>query len=543
MLREPAILSAGSQAAIVHLMRDSTEQSLADAAQESASASGLDVVLRVSGLAKSFGATEALRDCSLELRRGEVLAIMGENASGKSTLVKILSGVHRPDRGTLEVMGQSLPHLTSPRVAQAIGVATVFQEILIVAQQTVLTNIWLGRDGLLRRRIPVQVRRERGQAVLTRLIDDPRLDMVAGRLALSDRQSVCIARALVREPRILILDEATSALDVATRDRLFEVMRELRAAGSSVLFISHRMDEVEEIADRVSVMRSGRTVATLAREDATPRRLVALMTGVEDAGHEIRPAVAAQTRVRDKVLVRTRGVCLSEGAKPIDVEVRAGELVGVAGLEGHGQDGFLRVLAGVSPPAGEVQCLTGPDPHTLRSPAEARAAGIAYVPRDRRDESIFETRSILENFQVTTLEADRRRGLLRRSATDKRFDEYTQLLNIRTGHRSNPITSLSGGTQQKVVIARWLATHPRILLLNDPTRGVDMATKGDIYRVLRDAAGEGVAVVMLSTEVIELIELMDRVLVFREGEVFTELSREELSRPRLVAAYFGAHHE
>jgi ABC-type sugar transport system ATPase subunit len=524
-------------------MRDTTEQPLADAAPNSASTGDLDVVLRVSELAKSFGATEALKDCSLELRRGEVLAIMGENASGKSTLVKILSGVHRPDSGTLEVMGQSLPHLTSPRVAQTNGIATVFQEILVVAQQTVLTNIWLGRDGLLRRRIPVQFRRERARAVLTRLIDEPRLDSVAGRLALSDRQSVCIARALVREPRILILDEATSALDVATRDRLFDVIRELRAAGNSILFISHRMDEVEEIADRVTVMRSGRTVATLAREEATTRRLVALMTGVEDAGEEIRPAVAAQTRVRDNVLVRTRGVCLNDGSKPIDVEVRAGELIGVAGLEGHGQDGFLRVLAGAPAAAGEVECLTGEVPQALHSPAEARAAGIAYVPRDRRDESIFETRSILENFQVTTLEADRRRGLLRRAATDQRFDGYARMLNIRTGHRSNPITSLSGGTQQKVVIARWLATSPRILLLNDPTRGVDMATKGDIYRVLRDAAADGVAVVMLSTEVLELIELMDRVLVFREGEVFTELSREQLSRPRLVAAYFGAHHE
>lgn len=524
-------------------MRDTTEKPLAGAASPSASAIDSDVVLRVGGLAKSFGATEALRDCSMELRRGEVLAIMGENASGKSTLVKILSGVHRPDSGTLEVMGQSLPHLTSPRVAQSIGIATVFQEILIVAQQTVLTNIWLGRDGLLRRRLPVQVRRDRGHATLTRMLDDPRLDAVAGRLALSDRQAVCITRALVREPRILILDEATSALDVATRDRLFEVMRELRAAGTSILFISHRMDEVEEIADRVTVMRSGQTVATLAREEATTRRLVALMTGVEEAGQEIRPAVAARTRVRDKVLVRTRGVCLHEGSKPIDIEVRAGELVGVAGLEGHGQDTFLRVLAGVSPPAGDVECMTGPEPLALSSPAEARASGIAYVPRDRREESIFETRSILENFQVTTLEADRRRGLLRRAATDLRFDGYAQMLNIRTGHRSNPITSLSGGTQQKVVIARWLATNPRILLLNDPTRGVDMATKGDIYRVLRDAAADGVAVVMLSTEVLELIELMDRVLVFREGEVFTELSREQLSRPRLIAAYFGAHHE
>lgn len=520
-------------------MPDITEQPAAGAEQGRAPADGLDVVLRVSGLAKSFGATEALRDCSLELRRGEVLAIMGENASGKSTLVKILSGVHRPDRGTLEIAGQSMPHLTSPQNAQAIGIATVFQEILVVGQQTVVTNIWLGQDGLLRRRIPPNVRRERGRTVLTRLIDNPRLDSVAGRLALSDRQAVCIARALVREPRILILDEATSALDVATRDRLFELLRELRGAGTSILFISHRMDEVEEIADRVTVMRSGRTVATLDRGEATTRRLVALMTGVEETGHEIAAPVAARSRVRDSVLVRTVGIRLAEHARPIDVEIRAGELVGVGGLEGHGQDAFLRVLGGAPPAAGEVQCLTGPDPCALRSPADARASRIAYVPRDRRDESIFETRSILENFQVTTLEADRRRGLLRRKQTESRFDRFAQLLNIRTGHRSNPITSLSGGTQQKVVIARWLATSPRILLLNDPTRGVDMATKSDIYRVLRDAAADGVAVVMLSTEVIELVELMDRVLVFREGELHRELNRGEFSHARLVASYFG----
>jgi ABC-type sugar transport system ATPase subunit len=219
--------------------------------------------------------------------------------------------------------------------------------------------------------------------------------------------------------------------------------------------------------------------------------------------------------------------------------VRASEILGVAGLEGHGQDQFLRILSGVQPFEGGVTCADGGVHSGLRSTSDALRRGIAYVPRDRRDESILGSRSILENFQLTTVDEDRRRGLLRRAPAERRFDHFVKLLNIRTGNHGNPITSLSGGNQQKVVIARWLAMKPRVLLLNDPTRGVDVGTKRDIYRVLSEAAAQGVAVVMLSTEVLELIELMDRVLVFREGEVFTELERSALTRSRLVASYFG----
>jgi ABC-type sugar transport system ATPase subunit len=520
-------------------MRDMANEPAATAPPtESHVSRSADVVLEVSGLAKTFGPTQALRDCSLDLRRGEVHAIMGENGSGKSTLVKILSGVHRPDAGTITIDGDQTPFLASPRDAGAAGIATVFQEILAVGQQAVLENVWLGSDGLLRRRVPKDERVARARDVLGELIDVPRLDRAANRLALSDRQATCIARALVREPRVLILDEATSALDVATRKRLFAVLGRLREHGAGILFISHRMDEVEEIADRVTVLRSGTSVATLRRGEATPRELVRLMTGAEDAPADARSEVAARTEV-GATLVRAAGVRLHATSEPIDVEIRAGELVGVAGLEGHGQDQFLRVLAGARPFDGAVMCAADGDEREVRSPGDALKRGIAYVPRDRRSESIFESRSILENFQVATVEADRRHGLVRRSLAQRRFERYAETLKIVAGHRTNEITSLSGGNQQKVVIARWLAMAPRVLLLNDPTRGVDAGTKRDIYRVLTEAAAEGTAVVMLSTELIELVELMDRVLVFREGHLSTELARAELTRTRLVASYFG----
>jgi ABC-type sugar transport system ATPase subunit/ribose/xylose/arabinose/galactoside ABC-type transport system permease subunit len=454
-------------------------------------------LLAIEGVTKSFGPTVALRDCSLELAAGTVHALMGENGSGKSTLVKILSGVHRADGGLVRIEQVPL-RARSPRAAVAAGVATVFQEVQCVPGQSVFDNLWLGTDGILR---PSKAgdRPERARAVLTELLGScPDLSAPAGSLSLSERQAVAICRALLRRPKVLILDEATSALDVATRDRLFAAVRNLTDAGGAVLFISHRMDEVTEIADRVTVLRSGESVATLDRDEAQIGRLVELMTGGE---HLVQEAAEASDSASFGDVVLAAG----------GLDLRAGEIVGLAGLEGQGQDDYLRSL---------------------------RAAGTAYVARDRREESIFPPLSIRENFTAATLREDTRGGLISARRGTARLAAYTGRLKIRLGRDTDAITTLSGGNQQKVVIARALASDPRVLLLNDPTRGVDIGAKRDIYALLRELAADGMAIVMLSTEVDEHLELMDRVLVFRDGRPAAELQRQDLSRSSIVSAFF-----
>jgi ABC-type sugar transport system ATPase subunit len=495
------------------------------------------VTLRGEGLARSFGETRALREASIELRAGEVHAVVGENGSGKSTLVKILSGVLPPDRGTLTMDDRQLTRISSPAVARRLGIAAVFQEVLVVDPQSVLDNVWLGADGVFKHRIPEGVKRERASRVLTALLGAPLdLDRPVEELELSERQVVVIARALVQEPRVLILDESTSALDVSTRDRLFAEVRRRCAEGAAVVFISHRMDELQEIADRSTVLRNGEVVGTLERSEATPARLLQLMTAREEAE-------ARERRVRtatDRVVLRLDDIVLRGATRPISIDVHAGEIVGVAGLEGHGQERFVRTLAGLDEPArGRVLRVEDGRETSISSQAEAARRGVAYVPRDRKTEGIFEPLSILDNFALPTIGRDATAGVVSERHRRGRFREYVDLLKIRYGSASNRITTLSGGNQQKVVIARWLATEPDVVILNDPTRGVDAGTKSDIYALLDRLTTAGAAIVMLSTEVEEHVTLMDRVLVFHEGHVFVELEGDALTSERLVAGFFG----
>jgi ABC-type sugar transport system ATPase subunit len=497
-------------------------------------------LVRVESLAKAFGPTKALRSCSFELGAGEVLALVGENGSGKSTLVKILSGVHSPDSGTLELNGEAADFPGSPSAAQRAGIVTVFQEVLVAEARSVLDNVWLGVDGLFRSSLPTAEKRDRAREMLARLLDrPPDLDTAVEEISLSDRQACCIARALMREPRVLILDEATSALDVATRDRLFAMVRELSVEGLGVIFITHRMDEVAELGDRVTVLRSGESVGEMRRGEWTSAELVRLMTGAEALTEGAREQVEATRDRLEEPVLSVRGMQLRSDQAPFDVQIRAGELVGVAGLEGHGQHAFLEALRGVGAVAGEVVRHADGREISIRTTRAAAKHGIAYVPRER-GHALFRWMSIRENFGMPTLARDRGGSfLLSRKSTRARLDQYISDLSVTLGDPEDEITTLSGGNQQKIVLARWLAAEPRILVLNDPTRGVDIGAKKDLYRLLATLARKGLAVVMLSSEVDEHVELMDRVLVFREHALFGELDRSVLSRKTLVSAFFG----
>lgn len=497
-----------------------------------------EVLVRTTALRKAFGQTKALRDCSFDLRAGEVHAIAGENGSGKSTLVKILSGVHQPDDGEIESGGELIRGLSNPRQAQQHGIVTVFQEILVAPARSVLDNIWLGAESPWRSRIGAKEKRTLASMWTERLLGAPLdLSTPAEDLSLSDRQACCIARALIRDPRVLILDEATSTLDVGTRDRLFEVIEELRDKGAGVALITHRMDEIEAIGDRITVMRSGRTVATLERGGWRPRQVVALMSGTEES--ENPRHVHREGTDLGPVVLRAEQLRLHRDGAPFDVDIRAGELVGLAGLEGHGQEEFLDALRGSGVAQGSVLRVTDAGEAAISSFAVAATHRISYVPRERGRESMFGWMSIRENFGMPTLRDDARGGWLRPSSTRRRLEDYVRRLGIVMGGPEDRITTLSGGNAQKVIIARWLAAHPAILLLNDPTRGVDINAKRDLYALLKQLTEDGMAVVMLSSEVDEHIDLMDRVLVFREGELYREMSTDHLTRSAIVSAFFG----
>lgn len=498
------------------------------------------VLLDVRSLSKRFGPTIAVREASFDIRAGEVHALVGENGSGKSTLVKMLSGVHTPNSGEMVVNGERYERFSSPRMSQAAGIVTVFQEVLSVGSRSVLDNLWLGTDGTFKSKVPKAEKIARAREVLEELLEHPpKLDARVEDLSLSERQVCSVARALLRRPRVLILDEATSALDYDSRSRLFRVIGKLCDEGVGIVLITHRMDEIEEIGNRITVLRSGITVGTVEDDNWTTDQLVKMMTGGEHLAQAEARIEAREHLHHAPVVLETRELVLASGRTPINVQIRSGELIGLAGLEGQGQDGFLKSLAGLGTATGEVVRKHDEREAVVSNHASAHLERIAYVPRERRGESLFEWMSILDNFSIATVDEDVRSGFLSPRAATRRFSDYISRLSIKTGNTANAITTLSGGNQQKVIIARWLATEPGVLLLNDPTRGIDINAKRDLYRLLGELTAEGMAVVMLSTEVDEHIELMDRILIFNDFECTREFSHAEVTRQNLVTSFFG----
>lgn len=508
--------------------------------------------LVIEGLSRSFGETRALNSATLRVRHGEIHSLVGENGSGKSTLIKILSGVLRPDSGTLIWEGD-IRQLGRPSSAQSMGIATVFQETLIVPEMTVRENIYLGTDRLFRHGHRKGEELAGARQALSELgLDglDPERPMWT--LSLAERQLTTVARAMIRPWRLLILDEATSALDAQQRDRLFDHLRLARSQGKSVLFTSHRMDEVLGLADRITVLRQGATVATMPVREASRSGILSHMSGRADAGEvaaaETGPPPAGERRqsTSPRPILRVEGLTLRAASKPVSLEVRAGEILGLAGLEGQGQVEFVECLSGLRRPASGHLLVVRDNGETrpVRGYQGANRLGVRYVPRDRRHEGLFGPMSVFDNFAVTLWTEFNWLGVLRRQQARKRFDDFAESSRLVTASPKRPISILSGGNQQKVLLGRWIAMRPRVLVVNDPLRGVDHNTKEELYKLFRRLAADGVAIVFLSTEIVELLTLTDQIAVFHEGSLVAMLPTEMSSDTDVVAAMFGddQHH-
>jgi Raf kinase inhibitor-like YbhB/YbcL family protein len=477
------------------------------------------VSVEISKVRKTFGPTVALADVSLRAYAGEVHAIIGGNGSGKSTLAKVISGVLIPDTGQVSILGKAA---TTPHEARELGISNVFQEVLVADECSVLDNLYLGADGLLGSSVNKEERRTKAHALMAELLGfDLDMDSLTGDLPLSIKQWITIARAMLTQPKVLILDESSAALDFESTERLFRKMREMKRQGTAILIVTHRIAELVRIADRATVLRDGRTVGTLEQDEITEVRILSLIAGPER--EKAQGTVTEAQRQSDVAVLRMQEVKVWPEAAPFDFTLYPGEVVGITGLDGQGQADFVRAIVGVQPLlGGRVSIIRDRVAESVTDLRSARENGISYVSGDRKKEGIFANLGIFENMMLPVYRAYRTGGwlnLINRSKMTPDFDWEASKLAIKMGAPDNLITSLSGGNQQKVLIARAFAEKPTVLVLNDPARGIDVGAKLDLYRNLRDFAARGNAVVFLSSEIEEFLNLCSRVHVFRNGAI------------------------
>ena len=490
---------------------------------------------------KYFGVTKALNGVNFNANFGEIHAIVGGNGCGKSTLAKVLSGVLPIDKGKVSVLGQTP---TSPVMARDMGIATVFQEVMIAEEASVVDNLFVGSDNFWAKSLTQREKVLKAQEIMEDLVGeyvDPYTQ--AFNLSLPIKAWITIARAFLRENiKLLILDESSAALDFDSTERLFKKMRELRDNGVAVFIVTHRIAELVRISDKATVMRDGKDVGILEKKDLNEKNLIGLMTGKEETGEKSQ-TVALKTKT-DKVVMRAENLIVWPDSKPVNFEVKKGEILGVTGLDGNGQDDFVKILAGVQEANGGTTEILNANENFTRynSLDNARKNGISFVSGDRKKEGILPNLSIYENLVVPLYKSTSRAGFLgfvNWMELNGIFDWEVERLNIKTGPRENLITSLSGGNQQKVMIARSFAQHPKVLILNDPARGIDVSTKRDLYVHLRNYVEEGNTVIFLSSELEEFIGLCPKVLVFRNGTVFDIFENDRINADTLLEGMFG----
>ena len=487
-------------------------------------------LLEVRNISKSFPGVVALDDVSLRVDRGTVHALIGENGAGKSTLMKIIAGIVPADAGALLLAGRRL-QLRSPRQALEHGIAMIHQELNLMPSMSVAENIWIGREpvnafGLISHR---ELHR-RTRALLERLaIDlDPQAEVRA--LSIANRQLVEIARALSYDSLLLIMDEPTSALAERDAARLFAIIRQLKAQGKAVLYITHRMEELGEVADAITVLRDGRYIGTDRCGNLTRAQMISMM-----CGRELAHIYPARRSAPGAPVLCARRLSLPPHFRDVSFELHAGEILGIAGLVGAGRSKLAEALFGVTP-ASCGALLIGGTEITVDSPRTALACGMALVTEDRKETGCFLPLSVLDNLEIAVLTRDFvRLGFVRGAAVREACASMSRQLRVKTPDLAEPIANLSGGNQQKVLIGRWLLTGPRILILDEPTRGIDVAAKAEIHQLIAQLAAQGAAVLMISSELPEILGMSHRVMVMHEGRVTGILEREQADQEKIMA--------
>ncbi len=485
-------------------------------------------LLRVERINKAFPGVQALRDVSLRVAKGEVLALVGENGAGKSTLMNILSGIHQKDSGSIVLGGREV-HISSPLHSQHLGISIIHQELNLVPHFSVAENLFVGQE---KKRGGIFLDRKRtndeAKAILERVGLTVDVTALVRTLSIAQRQMIEIAKALTRNATLIVMDEPTSSISDREIERLFRIIRDLRDSGVSVIFISHKLDEVFAIADRIAVMRDGLLVGELDPKASSEDEVIRLMVG-----REITDIFPKTSVAQGGEILRVSGLVRAGQAEPLSFSLCRGEILGFAGLVGAGRSELLQAVFGIDAfSAGEV-FLEG-RPVRIRSPKDAIALGIGFVPEDRKLKGLMLGLAVRENVSIASLEKVSRRGIMRNAAERTSVDSFIGRLEIKTADRDQLALHLSGGNQQKVVLAKWLAIKPKILIVDEPTRGVDVGAKKEIHSILNQLAGEGVSIVAISSELPEILGMCDRIVVMHEGRIKGELLRREATQEKIL---------
>ena len=494
--------------------------------------------LELRDVSKSFGAVVALRRGQLALHPGSIHAVVGENGAGKSTLVKIMAGLYSRDTGEMELEGRPVA-FRSTAEAKAAGIAVIYQEPTLFPDLSVTENVFMGRqpvgrfgriDRAAMRAEVIQLMQRLGVAI------DP--DRPAQGLSIADQQIIEIAKAISLDAKVLIMDEPTAALSGVEVDRLFAVARSLRDEGRALMFISHRFDEVFSLCDTITVMRDGSYVATVRTDETSVPEIVRMMVGRDV--NELFPKVEAPV---GDVVLQVRNLTSPGLFADISFDVRAGEIVALAGLVGAGRSEVVRAVFGVDPYT-EGEVLLNGAPLPKGDPAQAMRAGIGFVPEDRRQQGLVMESGIATNItDAIRRRLVRRGGMITRKQENSAAQQWARALEVKCAALDSPAATLSGGNQQKVVLAKWLATEPRLLIIDEPTRGIDVGTKSEVHRRMSELAGQGLAILMISSELPEVLGMADRILVMHEGRITAELPREQATPESVMFAATHASQE